>query len=169
MGVKKIDIRTISEAISYDPNTGQMMWKKKSGPKLPGMSAGCLCKTHGYILIRVDTVLYMAHRIAWVLSYGREPDGHIDHINGNKSDNRIMNLREATPSQNMFNRGAQSNNACGLKGVCFNPKIRGSKKWSAEICENRKRHKLGLFSLKSLAAVAYAKAAIRYHGKFANT
>ena len=86
----------------------------------------------------------------------------VDHINRNPFDNRIENLRLATRSQNQMNRKPQSNNALGLKGVSFD---RG--RYEAVITTGGHRIKIGRYATKGLAAVAYAKAALRYHGQFA--
>ncbi len=91
-------------------------------------------------------------------------DKNVDHANGNGLDNRRENLRIANKSQNGCNRGPQRNNTTGLKGVSFHKK---SDKWMARITVEGKAHYLGLFGSKEKAAVAYDKAAKRYHGEFA--
>lgn len=87
-----------------------------------------------------------------------------DHINQNKLDNRRCNLRTATRSQNLCNKGKQSNNTSGFKGVCW---VKRDKKWLAQIRINGKRKHLGYFDSKKQAARAYSKAAKKYHGEFA--
>lgn len=89
---------------------------------------------------------------------------HIDHINGNKLDNRRSNLRVCTASQNASNRGAQSNNSTGFKGVCYD-KARG--RFKAEIAYGGKRKHIGRFDTALEAAQAYNDAALKYHGEFA--
>lgn len=88
----------------------------------------------------------------------------IDHWNRNKLDNRRSNLRLATHSQNLCNRGPEKKNTSGLKGVSWVPK-RG--KWLAQICFRGVHKNLGRFQTKELAAAAYAEAAVRIHGAFA--
>lgn len=88
----------------------------------------------------------------------------IDHINGDKSDNRKSNLRICTNSENLRNRGSQSNNTSGYKGVSWSKEL---KKWRTQICINKKHIHVGLFKDKIEAAKAYNEAAIKYHGEFA--
>jgi hypothetical protein len=88
---------------------------------------------------------------------------HIDHINGDKLDNRKINLRVLTCSQNAMNRGPQMNNSSGYKGVIFD---RSRNKWRAEICVNKKRKYLGRYETAEEAALAYNQASIKYHGEF---
>jgi hypothetical protein len=91
-------------------------------------------------------------------------DLQVDHINGNKLDNRKFNLRVSTKAQNMRNRNRQSNNTSGLKGVCFH--IR-SKKWMAQIKVSGKKIYIGLFDTKEEAYDAYCGKAKELHGEFA--
>lgn len=118
----------------------------------------------GYRVVRVRGKRIYTHRIIFALVHGRWPDGEIDHINGNKSDSRPCNLREATRSQNRRNIPAMSNNALGIKGVGFLPD-RG--KFQAQIRINGKGIFLGRFLSAEEASAAYKEAAIRIHGEFA--
>lgn len=89
---------------------------------------------------------------------------HIDHINGDRLDNRKSNLRICTCSQNVMNRGPQANNSSGFKGVIFD---KSRNKWRAEICVDKKRIYLGRYETAEKAAEAYNFAAIKYHGEYA--
>lgn len=89
---------------------------------------------------------------------------HIDHINGDKLDNRKENLRVCSASDNAKNRGKQRNNSSGYKGVIFD---KARSKWRAEICFNGNRKYLGRFDSVEEAAIAYQDAAKMYHGDFA--
>ena len=97
------------------------------------------------------------------MNNGAIPEGiDIDHRDRNKANNRIANLRKATASQNLFNSPKRTRNTSGVKGVSLN-----RNKWQARIMVNGVDIRLGRFVSKGMAAVAYAKAAIRYHGEFA--
>jgi hypothetical protein len=105
-----------------------------------------------------------AHRIAWFLHYGEWPKRGIDHVNGNKADNRIANLREADQHQNMANVSAYRCNRTGLKGAHYR-KDRG--KWQSSIMVHGKNIKLGMFASPEAAHDAYCAAAKKYFGEFA--
>jgi hypothetical protein len=97
----------------------------------------------------------------------RAPDGmEVDHINGNGLDNRPVNLRLATKSQNTMNRTAPSHNTSGVKGVYFN---KARSKWQAQITVGGKTTALGRFDTLELASAAYAKANANFHGDFGRT
>lgn len=154
----------LKELLSYDPLTGVFLWRvaKKRGGS-PGDRAG-YSQSNGYVVIRVDRKLCKAHRLAWLFHYGEIPDREVDHINLDKSDNRISNLRLATRSQNRSNVRAYKNSTSGQKGVTPH---RMTGKWQATISINGKQKYLGLFEDREVAASAYAKAAQELHGKFA--
>ena len=152
----------LKSQLSYSSETGMFIWKvSKKGQSRK--DAGYTRKD-GYIKIVIDQVRYLAHRLAFFYEYGYLPK-YIDHINGNPSDNRICNLREATISQNGINKPLQSNNKSGYKGVYWN-KSHG--KWMARININNKTVFLGLFDDLNNAAYAYKNAAIELHGNFIN-
>lgn len=111
----------------------------------------------------IDGVFYKTHQIIFLLEHGFIPSG-IDHINGIKDDNRIVNLRECNQSQNNMNKRRQKNNTSGVVGVYWNKKLM---KWQAEIVENKVRHYLGLFTSKEEAMVATNTARINLHKEFA--
>lgn len=92
------------------------------------------------------------------------PDKSIDHVSGDKLDNRKHNLREATVSQNGYNRGAMSNNKSGYKGVSWQKK---AKRFRAAICVNTVRMHIGQYKTAIEAAKAYDRAALKLHGEFA--
>lgn len=151
--------------LQYDPETGHLKWKVNAARRRkPGDIAGCK-SPDGRILIGINGRLYKAHRIIWAMANGYWPEKQIDHINGDPSDNRLPNLREATKSQNMMNIKKIKSNTSGFKGVGWS---KSSQKWRAYIVANGVHYHLGLFETKEDAAQAYAQAAKKLHGVFAN-
>jgi hypothetical protein len=120
---------------------------------------------NGYLECSLDSKRYYLHRLAWFYVYKVWPSDNIDHINGNKSDNRLVNLRQATQSQNMHNRNKYKNNTSGYKGVTWHKQY---KKWNAQITYNNKLINLGFFDCPVEAHKAYCKAADKMHKEFAN-
>lgn len=150
--------------LSYDPETGVFVWRvaRRNGRK-PGDVAG----THdyeGYRIISVNGRRYKAHRAAWLYVHGEWPIGAIDHIDCDKTNNAIANLRQVTPSQNQHNQGKRRTNTSGYKGV---HRPRFGTKWMAQIWVNGRGRVLGHFDTAEEAAAAYAEAARRLHGDFA--
>lgn len=123
----------------------------------------------GYRSVIIQMKSYLTHRIIWEMHYGPIPKGmQVDHINGIRNDNRIENLRLATNSQNGMNKGPQSNNQRGLKGVRFDPR-RKKRPYSARIMFGGKDISLGQFPTAEEAHAAYCVAAVKYHGTFSKT
>jgi hypothetical protein len=102
------------ERLTYDPATGVFAWR--SGSRAPRGFAGTPTR-QGYIQIQLMGKLYLAHRLAWLMTHGEWPPEDIDHINGDKADNRIANLRQASRSQNLANTRLRRDNRVGVKGV----------------------------------------------------
>jgi hypothetical protein len=151
------DQQYLHELFDYNLETGVFTWKKIKHNFLKGKVAGCL-HSSGYIQIRIKDKNYQAHRLAWMMHYGEDPkDLFIDHINGNKTDNRICNLRLATNQQNQRNNKS--------KGFYWNKQ---KKKWKAHIRVEGKLKHLGLFDCPLLARLAYEKASKMYFGEFSN-
>ncbi|MDE1814536.1 MAG: HNH endonuclease, partial [Thaumarchaeota archaeon] len=144
--------------------TGIFTWLQNRGRHFcAGARAGTRLPL-GYWQIYLGGKRYLAHRLAWLYMTGAFPTGHIDHINRDPSDNRWVNLRAATPSQNLANQGLSKSNKSGFKGVCWNKRKR---KWQAGIRIGGKQTWLGLFSDPAQAHAAYVRAAIREFGEFA--
>jgi hypothetical protein len=135
----------------YLPETGQFLWKVSRPHIKVGDAAGCLTPT-GYVLLSIDDVKYKAHRIAWLIAHGSLPKIDIDHINGDRSDNRISNLRAVSRQINLQNmRHANRLNKSGLLGVSPN-----HKRWAASIRINGKKKHIGTFDTPNEAQAAYA-------------
>ena len=151
--------------LRYEPETGLFFWAAARPKVRVGDQAGYTKKDRGYIYIEFDQKSYAAHRLAWFYMTKKWPSDQIDHINGNKSDNRFANLREATNGQNRAN--TKTSGKHGLKGVKFLPWIKnGGKCWQSQITHNKKVIYLGCYHTKEEAHEAYVKKAIEFHGDF---
>lgn len=150
----------LDEVLSYEKETGEFTWIKSKGTKIKGSIAGSVTK-EGYLAIAIDGSKYLSHRLAFLTNYGSLPVYEIDHINGDKSDNRIINLREATNSLNQQNKiKARKDNKTSLIGVGFHS---ASNKYRARITLNRKQIHLGLFDNEQEAFQAYVLAKRNLH------
>jgi hypothetical protein len=147
---------------SYDGEEGVLRYRETRGPKaMKGRAAGG--RELGYIRIVVAGKAYMAHRLIWLWIYGEWPTHQLDHIDRDRSNNRIENLREATPAQNRANCPTPCTNKSGYIGVSWKA---GHKKWVAQ-CRvgNTKRH-LGYFNTAEAASEAYQAFASQLRGAF---
>jgi hypothetical protein len=151
--------------LRYNPKTGNLVWNVNRPPRgKKGRIAG-VADPNGYIRIGIKGRMYFAHRLAFLIMTGRWPKHIIDHKNGRTGDNRWHKIRDVTPSQSSQNRGPQSNNKCGYKGVYW---YKEKRKWSAFVgTKEAGTRYLGLFSTKKAAIIAYRQAAKNLHGEFA--
>ena len=160
----KLTVEILKNYLEYNRDTGEFIWLKNKGRARVGDIAGTN-KNNGYIGIAIFNGVYQAHRLAWFYITGAWPKQYIDHINGIKTDNRFINLREATNAQNLWNGGKHANNTSGFKGVHFDTR---SSKWIAQITVNCKRIHIGSFEDKLEAAEAYILESLELHGEFSN-
>lgn len=152
----------LREVLSYDPESGIFRWKKSRRNVNTGKVAGTPC-SGGYISIGVDQKYYKAHRLAWLYVHGVWPAELIDHINGDTSNNRISNLREATFSQNLVNRGPNTKNKTGFKGVFHN---KDTGRFIACAAVNKKQKTIGSYATAEEASAAYREFVTKWHGEF---
>jgi hypothetical protein len=145
----------LKETLSYDPLTGSSRYVKRAKGRSVDKEPGTL-NTNGYLVICIDGKRYLAHRLYWYLHYGYWPSEHIDHINGDKLDNRIQNLREATISQNQRNKPS--------KGYSFH---KGSGRFQARIHVEGKTTYLGWFKTEEEASKAFEESKEKFHGAYA--
>ena len=151
----------LHEILRYED--GKLYWTKKTAQCVKiGNEAGCN-NGKGYITIPIQYKHYYAHRIIYMMHYKFDPY-IVDHIDGNKQNNRIENLRSATHTQNSQNQGPQKNNTSGAKNVYWH---KNSKKWKVAIGLNNKCKYIGTFEDFELAKIAAYNARIKYHGEYA--
>ena len=156
----KLTQQTLKELLDYDADTGVFKWKAKPSKSIMvGSNAGVIDISTGYIKIGILGNKYYAHRLAWMYVNGSFPYLGVDHVNGNKQDNRIENLREANQSQNTSNTRKKKKN--GLKGAFLH-----NGGWQAKICVGGKKFYLGTFDTEQEAHNAYCAAAIFHHKEF---
>lgn len=151
----------VRELLDYDPATGVFRWKRRrKGVRSDGAIAGSPADGY-YTSITVDRVQYLVHRLAWLYMYGVWPVSQLDHINEDKTDNRLANLREATNAQNTQNVTAlRSTNTSGYLGVSWECRKR---RWQAGIKVDGKRRWLGYFDTPEEAHAAYLVAKRELH------
>jgi hypothetical protein len=164
----EVTAERVRAQLDYDPETGVFRRKVRSSARNAnvGSVAGSTASINGYVYISLDSRMRLAHRLAWLHFYGEEPPYCLDHINGDRSDNRIANLRSATWTQNARNSAKPRTNTSGFKGVCWCKK---SHRWLAHIRINKRSKYLGSFETPEAAHAAYAKASEKYFGSFART
>ena len=150
----------LKKALLYDADTGVFTWKIDVPPNVKsGMVAGCVNNVTKYKVMGFGGARYLQHRLAWLYVYGELPHGQIDHINGIRDDNRILNLRTVTAKENLKNQRMRKTNTSGFTGV-FWDKI--NKKWRAQIQYNKKQINLGSFVMLTDAISARIKANVKY-------
>lgn len=160
-----LSVEEVRRLLAYDAETGKLFWRETVNSRaLKGDEAGHLHARWGYIVITIRSKKYKAHRLAWVIAYGVWPSAELDHDNGEKADNKLKNLREASTSQNRCNSRLMRNNTSGRKGVCWDNQ---KQQWLATIQINHKPKYLGHFRSFARACVARERAEKLYHGEFA--
>lgn len=163
MPAKKIDVEIAKSALFYDPESGKLYWRWRNdvllrhNKRYAGKEAFTSLR-NGYKCGALHNSSFQAHRMAWAIFHGKDADGEIDHINGDRSDNRILNLRNVDRTKNAQNSATRKDNTSGHVGVRYWPE-RG--KWVA--CLSRKT--LGYFKTfeDAVEARKAAEASAGYH------
>lgn len=143
----------IAEVVAYDPQTGAITYRS-------GRGRGGSRTKDGYLQVRIGRRVFLAHRVAWVCAHGAWPTNQIDHRNGQRDDNRLSNLREATQAENNQNQTAHAGTASGEIGVTWHKRDR---RWQAQIRIDGRLHYLGQYLNRDEAVLAYAKAKADLH------
>jgi hypothetical protein len=147
----------------FDYSDGVLYWKIKTAQCVKvGQPAGSFDKRTGYHRVRVDCKFQKAHRIIFLYHHGYLPD-FVDHIDGNKTNNKIENLRGATLSQNCMNQKISTRNTSGTKGVMWHKR---DKKWFVQLRVNSKCHSFGYYEDKELAELVAIEATNKLHKEF---
>lgn len=170
--------KLLRKILRYDSETGKLFWRARTidmfqHAKVPeqvfkswktrfqGKEAFTAIRD-GYRIGIINQKRLSAHRVAWAIYHGEWPSDEIDHINGNRSDNRIENLRAVSRAENTRNRKLRSDNKSGVHGVYF---IASIGKWAARINVNKKERHLGTFETKveAIKARKEAEESAGYH------
>lgn len=177
----------LRQLLRYDPETGILYWNvrepgwfedgKRSAEwrarnwnsAFAGKPAGYIAP-HGYNLVQLPGRMECAHRIAWVMTHGEWPE-FVDHIDGDRANNRLANLRSVSRSENARNKAKSSGNKSGVTGVSW---YSGISKWVAEIGHNKKTIRLGRYECFDDAVAARKQAEVKYgyhenHGRALTT
>ncbi len=162
-----ISVHELHQRLIYDAENGVFAWQKKQGndritlgwnAKFLKREAGTIDPTNGYKKVSLSGVYYYCHRIAMAMFHGRWPEHEVDHINGVRSDNRIVNLRFATRRENAKNTRTPITNTSGHAGVTLSK----SGTWCARIYHENKAITLGTFADKDQAISARKMAEVKY-------
>ncbi len=160
---KDLTAEMLRERLSYNTETGEFRWKttKPRSSARPGDIAGSV--SNGYRIIEIDGKRHLGHRLAWLYVYGRWPERMIDHVDGNRSNNAIGNLRDVSRAVNGQNqKRAQSHSSTGVLGVT-RIKRAGGKPYMAQIVVGGKLKYLGVYSTAEEAGAVYLDAKRRLH------
>ena len=146
----------VTSMLRYEPDTGRLFWKVSRGGRLAGDPVGTV-RPDGYLSVGMRDNKLLVHRLIWFLVTGVWPENDIDHVNGLRTDNRLVNLRAVSRAQNLQNLDANNlnNQTTGLVGASYD---KGRRNFRSYIVVGRKQINLGRFSTGEAAHAAYLKA-----------
>ena len=153
-----VSYEQVRELLDYDDVSGNLFWVSDKRSRVKGRVAGGVDRD-GYRYLVVNQRKYKSHRIIWLWYHGYYPENDIDHIDGDKTNNRIGNLRETVDFCNCRNRGLRKDNKTGVPGIHWNARLG---KWAARITNLGERHHLGYFSTIREAVVQRHAAEIEH-------
>ena len=156
-----LTVEWLREHMACVPETGTLMWKVRGPGRTVGKPLGTV-DSLGYVRLKVDGVVFFFHRLLWFHVHGQWPQSQLDHIDGNKQNNALANLREATPAQNSARRRVSAKIAPSRGIFPHGPGF------VARIHHAGKRHYLGYFAKMEDAKTAYEAKAKEIHGEFAH-
>lgn len=173
----ELPIETVRALLWYDREAGRLFWLNRPASMFPSRAAAAAWNARfaskeaftqtsqwGYKVGLIFGLSYRAHRVAWAIHTGAWPKSDIDHINGQRADNRLCNLREATRSENSRNTSSRSNSTSQYLGVCWTNE---RSKWLVRAKINGRIRHIGSFENEVDAAKAYDEAAKKHFGAFA--
>lgn len=160
MSAKELTQVRLKELVHYDKNTGRMVWIKPTSTRVKVGDVVGSNDGRGYLQTSIDGQRYRVHRLAWLWIYGVLPTNHIDHIDRNRANNRITNLRDLPQALNNQNIGITNTNTSGFLGVSWS---KAMKKWEARISINNKGKVLGYFDRPEEASNTYQLAKKLHH------
>lgn len=153
----------VDDLFWIDPEKGEVIWKNPqvfNANFLRGKPAGTFGHVLGYVMICIKRKSYKRHRLIWFYVHKRWPENDLDHIDGDNTNDKISNLREATRAQNMWNSIISKRNKSGTKGVSWSAQ---KGKWNAQLMVNGHLVRLGQFKLLDDAVNARKSAELVYH------
>ncbi len=152
----------------YCPETGVLTNRVKRPPYAHVGAVAGICRSDGYLMIWVRPHRVLAHRLIWIWNFGAIPDGmQIDHIDNDRTNNRLSNLRLALPIQNHVNSLIRSDNTSGVKGVSYWKNSKGVWRWRSRVRLNGKEY-CSYHDEKDQAISACNRRRAIVHGEFAN-
>lgn len=165
---RKLNAEEVRRLLDLNFETGELRWTAAASQgRLAGRIAGSVGSC-GYRQIKIGQRMYLAHRLIWLIVNGEWPAGQIDHIDGDRTNNAVCNLRDVTGAQNKQNIAVSGRkSASGLAGAVYIPGgSRRRDKWESRIKVNGVSHHLGLHSTPEAAHAAYLSAKARFHPNF---
>jgi hypothetical protein len=157
----KLTANRLKSLLEYNPENGVFTRKIDASNTKSGSVAGYIDIDSGYVRIGIDGKRYWAHRLAWLYMHGVWPVHDIDHIDRDRSNNRISNLRDVRRSMNLQNQvEANQRSVSRIRGVSWD---KARCRWKVELSVGNRNKYIGRFSSIDAAADAYRKAKEKFH------